>query len=145
MRDSRGFSLVEILIVLGVLSIALGIVFFVGRTILERQSQRSAISQIRQAIWQASSTSTSRNKELAMVRSGDTLELRTTVTPITTVQSYKFPSGTLNLVPASPNVMLSFQPSGLVSFPTSTNLFSIKANGTTYTLEVTQIGETRYY
>lgn len=145
MRDSRGFSLVEILIVLGVLSTALGIVFYGGRQILERQIQRSAISQVRQAIWQGASTATSQDKELVLVRSGDALELRTTVSPVKTVQRYELPKGTVNALPASPNNLLNFQPSGLVSFPTGSNQMSLSVNGKIYTLEVSQIGETRYY
>ena len=148
MKGKQGFTLLELLIVLGILGIILGIAVLSGRQILNGQEERAALHSFRQAVTRAATGANSRNTFITLRIEDNSIIIRDTET-LRDIQSYPIPRS-VQITDTSGNTLegrfLAFGPSGKVSdqILTADNLkFRFQANDTTYTAEVSLIGEVR--
>jgi prepilin-type N-terminal cleavage/methylation domain-containing protein len=138
----RGFSLLEVLLVLAVVGILAGLVAIGGRAILVSQQNRSALYSMRQIFWQGASAAASRGELLELVRTADVLEVRPLSTPTKIVRRVELSGdATLNLAAGQ---IATFSPSGKVTIPPANNPFTVQSQGKTYTFTVSLIGEVKF-
>lgn len=138
----RGFSLLEILVILAVLGILLSIAALVGRDIIRKQNELQAVNEIRQLIWQAGTTVNARGTSGTVRRTGNTFEViddlgKTLIKKeIDSQVTSNFPTGD----------SLEFLPSGRIETATLSalpNPLTVSAAGKTFKLTVSVIGEVK--
>lgn len=141
--NRRGFSLLEILVILAIVGILAGIVTIAGRAILRGQENRSSLYSMRQIFWQGASAASSRGLNLTLVRSGDVVQVIDPAKPVASQVIRKIElsdDATLNLPQGT---IATFSPTGKVSIDSSNNPFTFSANGKNYRFTVTLIGEVK--
>ncbi len=141
---SQGFTLLEFLVVMAILGIAAGIGIAQFRNLGQRQQAAATVDQIRQLFWQGATAAASRGgTNFLLVRSGNTLRVESQVNG-SVLRSVTLPSGvTCSL---SEGTLATFTSPGKVNFSSSfpaNRQFTVSANGRTYTLTATLIGEVR--
>lgn len=72
----KGFTVVELLIVLAIIGIVGAIGFINGRTIAEGRRADASLATLQQSIWQGASAAASRGRSVELVRAGFELVLR---------------------------------------------------------------------
>ncbi len=139
----KGFSLLELLVVLAVLAIAFTLVAIAGRGILQRSAERSAVNTFQQAVWQGATMAAARGFRTELVRAGDELVVRRLADGEALRTFDLDPGATVNLADGQ---VLVFTPPGSVleaSLDALPEPVTITAAGATYELEVSLIGEVR--
>jgi prepilin-type N-terminal cleavage/methylation domain-containing protein len=138
----RGFSLLEILVILAVLGILAGLIAIGSRAILTGQQNRSALYSMRQIFWQGASAAASRGEGLELFRSSDLVQVRTLATPPKVVRQIEL-SGDVTLSLPQGQIA-TFSPSGKVTIANTNNPFTLQSKGKTYTYNVSMIGEVKF-
>ena len=137
----RGFTLVEILIVLAIVSIALSIGAIGLAQVRLSQESRAGVGSVRQIILAGATAAASRGIALELVRSGNRLNLRNPADN-SLLREVDIPAGIAGQLPSG--TWLSYTPTGMVLLPTGfTNPFTLTDRGKTYTLQISLIGEVR--
>lgn len=141
----KGFTILELLIMTGVLGIIFGVGIGSINKIGQRQQAASSIGVLRQIFAQGASAASSRGgTSLVLVKSGSIIKVQTTDSTPKVIRSYTLPTGvSTDLVDGT---LVTFTAPGKLNFtnlfPTSRQ-FTVTANGQTTTLTVTLIGEVR--
>jgi prepilin-type N-terminal cleavage/methylation domain-containing protein len=138
----RGFSLLEILVVLAILGILAGLIAVGSRAILTGQQQRSSLYSMRQIFWQGASAASSRGEQLELVRSSDVIQVRTVASPVKVIRRVELSRGVTLSLPQGQ--IATFSPSGKVTIPNTNNPFTLQSDGKTYTFNVSMIGEVKF-
>lgn len=139
----RGFSLLELLVLLAVLAIVFTLVAISGRGIAQRASERSVVNTFQQAVWQGATMAAARGFRTELVRDGDELVVRRVATGDVLRRFELDANATLNVADGQ---VLVFTPPGAVLEASLTALpdpIEIVAAGRTYELDVSLIGEVR--
>lgn len=139
MRGSRGFTVLEMLIVTVVVGALAGISVISGRKVVQGQEARAAVNSIRQILWQGATAAASRGQNLLLVRTNNVFEVKTESTPITVVRKVTLPNTfTTNLPQGN---LYRFTPPGRLNFNSISSSFTGTLGGKIYTFTVSQIGE----
>lgn len=142
-RSSAGFSVLELLIVVAILSIVLSLVAVSWRGYVQRASERSVVNTFQQSVWQGATMAAARGFRTELVRNGDLLLVRRVSNGAELRRFELDPSATLNVPDGQ---VLVFTPPGAVleaSLAALPDPIEITAAGTTYELDVSLIGEVR--
>ncbi len=142
MANRRGFTLLELLLVLALIGVTLSLGAMSLQNTMARERARGAVSDLKQAVWGGASFAASRGeryslvfdgaKTVKLVRSRDQRVVRTVELP---------DSVTLN-EPAG--VLMSFTSPGMVVFnPRVGRYLDLTVDGEAKKLEVSKIGEVR--
>lgn len=146
MQGKQGFTLLELLIVLGILSIILGISVVSGRQILKAQEERAALHSFRQAVTRAATAANSKNAFVSLRMKGDEIVLRNTTT-LEDFQTYPIPDSVQTSIGNKTDPFLEFGPNGKLTsqFTQSASQlqFIFQTDTSTYDIEVSLIGEVR--
>jgi prepilin-type N-terminal cleavage/methylation domain-containing protein len=137
----RGFSLLEMLVILAVLGILLGIAIFAGRDIIRKQNELQSVNQIRQLLWQAGTTVNARGTSGKLSRTGNVLKVLDVNSGKTLVEATLDSKVVSNLPIGDSLVFLS---SGRIESATLDSLpdpLTVTAAGKTFKLTVSVIGE----
>lgn len=147
MTRQRGFSLIEILIVLAILGVIAGIVAVNGRRLLTGQEERASVGAVQQLLLQGGTGAASRNETVELRKSGRTLSVVNTANG-RVIAKRELPSGVSfelqgGAVSPGDGVILSFSPSGKLSPASLAAVSPIKVTTATnvYLLELSVIGE----
>jgi prepilin-type N-terminal cleavage/methylation domain-containing protein len=145
--NRRGFSLLEILVVLAVLGILLSIAALVGRDIIRKQNELSAVSQVKQLLWGAGSSVNARGTSGVLRRTGNKLEIIDTLTtsPNKTLSEVTLDSAVTTNLPSGDSLV--FLSSGRIDSDTLAalpNPLTVTGAGKTFKLTVSVIGEVKF-
>lgn len=139
--NKRGFSLLEILVILAIIGVLAGIVTIGSRAILRGQENRSSLYSMRQIFWQGASAATSRGLNLRLERDGDFVRVIDPANPARPIREVELSGdATLSLPQGS---IATFSPTGKVSIASANNPFTFSADGKTYRFTVSLIGEVK--
>ena len=131
---TQGFSLIEILVVIAILSVFASLTFVSGRRVMQSQDQLAAISILKQSLIRASLSANAKGKQLELKQNGSSIELKDATK---TLEQFDLPSGfSVNW----PDLM--FRESGLIdvaSLPTDKIVLSGPKG--TYELKISLIAE----
>jgi prepilin-type N-terminal cleavage/methylation domain-containing protein len=140
MRAQRGFSVLELLIVLAIIGIVGTIGFVNGRRIADNQSAQGSLATIQQSIWQGATAAAARGVTVDLVRAGSTFTLEA---GDDVLRSFDLADGVeTNL--GEDGLALRFLPPGKVDLDSLTALpedLYILAEDRRYALRVSMIGE----
>ncbi len=140
--NKRGFSLLEILVVISIIGVLAGIGAIGSRAILRGQENRSSLYSMRQIFWQGASAASSRGEVLELFRSSDEIQVRTTVAPTKIIRRVELSNDVTLSLPQGQIAL--FNPSGKVTIPVTNNPFTLQSGGKTYTYNVSMIGEVKF-
>lgn len=141
---SRGFTLLELLIVVAILGVVLGLTGILGRAIARQASERAALNTVQQSVWQGATLAAARGFRTELCRAGVELAIHR-------VDGDACEGPVLRRFEIDPNVSLSFAegsvmvftPPGTIDPATLPGTVTLVAGSSTYTLEVSLIGEVR--
>jgi len=139
----KGFSVIELLVVLAVLAVIFAIGAFNGRRTLLSQEQAAFLRSLQGLFWEAATEAASRGENLVLHFTGQRLEVRRT--DGTVLRALDLPPGvSLSL---TQGVVARFTPPGKVADRDGMNLrqplsFTATVGSQTYTYTVSLIGET---
>jgi prepilin-type N-terminal cleavage/methylation domain-containing protein len=139
-----GFSLIELLVVVAILGVVLGLTGILGRGIAQGARERAALNTVQQSVWQGATLAAARGFRTELCRTGTELAVRR-------VDGNACAGPVLRLFEIDPAVTLSFvegsvmvfTPPGTIDPGTLPDSVTLVADGTTYVLEVSLIGEVR--
>lgn len=145
-RHDAGISLIELIVVIGVLAIALSLTAILGRAIAQRASERSTVNTVQQAVWQGATLSAARGFRTELARVEGELQIRRLADGDILRRFELDRNASVNF----DGQVLVFTPPGSIT-PESLEALRdldgggirITAGGATYTLEVSLIGEVR--
>lgn len=141
-KSTSGITLVELIIVVGILGVVLAIGIFNGRQALIQRQEDAALNTIRQVIWQGATAASSRGREVTLHLNNRTLQLRVGASVI---RSDDLPAGVSTNLPQG--LVLAFSPPGKVTAESLGDLIEtsprVWAGGRTYFIDVSVIGEVR--
>jgi prepilin-type N-terminal cleavage/methylation domain-containing protein len=137
----RGFSLLEILVVLAIVGILAGLVAVGSRAILRGQENRSSLYSMRQIFWQGASAASSRGLSLSLVRSGDVIQVIDPLKPSSSQLIRKVELSDDATLSLPQGAIATFSPTGKVTIASANNPFTFTADGKTYRFTVSLIGE----
>jgi prepilin-type N-terminal cleavage/methylation domain-containing protein len=138
-KKSQGFTLIEILIVLTVVSITFTIGAIGSKQILTKQENLSAMRSIKQLFWQGATNAASRSVNLELTHYAQQLTIRP-VGGTTLVREATLPNGFSTNLPNG--IIATFTSPGKVKMaPGISNTFTVSFDGKTYNLTISQIGE----
>lgn len=140
-RNQAGFSMIELLIVLGILGVVLGIGIFNGRQALDSQQERAAFNTLRQSAWQGATAAASRGERVYLQLSGRELSLRLGSTTGRQLRADTFPSGISTNLPQG--TVLVFEPPGkvLAGMLPEPGHYWFQSGGSALELQFSVIGE----
>lgn len=75
-HSQKGFTLIEVLIVVAIIGIIAGVSVINGRAALNTQEESAAVNTVRQTAWQGATAASARGQAIEMVREGNELLLR---------------------------------------------------------------------
>lgn len=111
-RGLAGFTLLELLVVLAVISVLVGIGVFNGRRALHSQQERAAFNSLRQSVWQGATAAASRGQQVFLQLDGKELSLHLGSADGRQLRSENFPTGVSTNLPQG--TVLVFEPPGKV-------------------------------
>ena len=141
---NKGFTLLELLIVIAVLGVIMGMGFINGREFLDNREERTAIHTFQQSIRQGATSAAARGRRTELVMQNDTLILREVDAPEKIIATQELPKDLATNLDAGS--LLTFEPPGKINSTTLNALdqpVEITAAGKTYNLTISIIGETK--
>lgn len=140
MNDTKGFTLLELLIVIAVIGIVGGLAFVNGHRIAQRQEASGAIATFQQSVWQGATAAASRGSVVELNRTDDGLEL-VDLNRDRVLRRYELPS---EVSIGAENPILRFLPPGKVdlsTLPDREKGLMVSTGQGDYRLKVSLIGE----
>ncbi len=140
--NKRGFSLLEILVILAVLGILLGMAIFAGRDIIKKQNELQSVNQLRQLLWQAGTTVNARAVTGQLTRTGNVFKVVDVTDPTKSILEATLNSNVTSNFPVGESLI--FLSSGRIdttSLGSLPNPLTITAAGKTFKLTISVIGE----
>jgi prepilin-type N-terminal cleavage/methylation domain-containing protein len=139
--NRRGFSLLEILVVIAVIGILAGIGLFNGRQIIRNQNEVASIQQLRQLIARATTAVNAQGKSGTLNRSGTLLKVVDGNNK--TLMEMTLDKNVVTNLPQGNSLV--FLPTGRISSASLAALpaLEMQAAGKTYGLQISVIGELR--
>ncbi|MCX7783143.1 MAG: hypothetical protein N2318_05805 [Meiothermus sp.] len=135
-----GLTIVETLIVIGILAILFAIALGPGLRVLRGQQNKASLETVRQMFWQGATAAASRNQTLQLTRSGSTF----TIAPANGAAVRTFEVSPATIIGLPSGVVATFLPPGRVVLAGGvSNPFTVETNGQTYNITVSLIGETQ--
>lgn len=134
----QGVTLIEILVVLGIIAVIAGFGVFGNRGMLIDQQERAAIRSIQQSIWQGATAASARGRNTELLHVGSRVEIREVGSGVL-VRSEDLPQGISTSLPN-----LVFTPPGKISdssFALVADGIEVNSSRGTQTLRVSVIGE----
>lgn len=131
---TKGFSLIEILVVIAILSVFASLTVVSGRRVMQSQDQLAAISILKQSLIRASLSSNAKGKPLELKQNGSSIELKDGTK---TLEQFDLPSGFTVNWPT-----LVFRESGLIDVASmGTDTILLEGPKETYELKISLIAE----
>jgi len=143
MRDHKGISLLELLIVIAIIAILGTIGVLNGRRIAQDRTAEASLATVQQSIWQGATAAASRGTTIELVRTGTELTL-TDAASGRTIRTWELDDAVRTNLPEG--VALRFLPPGKVDPATLSALpedLTLTTLNHTYRLDVSLIGEVR--
>lgn len=138
-RRSHGMTMLELLVVIAIIGVAASMTAVAWRGLVQREEARSALTSLRQAMWQGATAASARGEELTLRWQGDELVL--VGTGGDAVRRWDFAADTPTTL--APGEILAFTPPGRVaSLDGLPDPLTVVVDDRTATLEVSLIGET---
>lgn len=138
----HGITLLEVLVVIGIIAIVAGIGFTSARLIARNAADRGAIATFQQSVWQGATSAAARGLVVELQRQGNELVLVEAASG-RQLRTFDLPAGVI--IPVD-NPILTFLPPGKVSTESLEGLpadFQISTNAGSYSVEISVIGEVR--
>lgn len=137
----RGFSLLELLVVVALVAVFASVTFVSGRRVMQSQDELAAISIMKQSLIRAATAATSRGKEMELSHNNSVISLKESLSQ-KEVQRFDLPKNSqLNLSSGS---FLVFRENGQIH-PASLNALPqpliLSTHSKSYTLSISLIGE----
>jgi prepilin-type N-terminal cleavage/methylation domain-containing protein len=141
--NRRGFSLLEILVVIAVIGILAGIGLFNGRQIIRQQNEVASIQQLRQLISRATTALNAQGKLGILNRSGSLIKVIDVDDNTKTFMTMTLDKNVVTNLPEGNSLV--FLPTGRISSASLAALpaLEMQAAGKTFGLEISIIGELR--
>lgn len=108
-RSKRGFTIIEMLVILAILGVLLALFAFMGRGALDTQQEKAAIRSIQQSVWQGASAASARGRNTELKLVGRNVEVRE-VGSGRLIRTEELPNGVTTNLPT-----LVFTPPGKIS------------------------------
>lgn len=140
--------MIELLIVIAIIGIIAALGAISGRAIAQRASERAALNTVQQAVWQGSTLAAARGFRTALCRDDTELTIRQVMDPQdpncggAVLRRFEI-DGEVTLDGIDDGMSIVFTPPGTILQGTRPASLTLTAAGTTYTLEVSLIGEVR--
>ncbi|XOB98009.1 prepilin-type N-terminal cleavage/methylation domain-containing protein [Deinococcota bacterium DY0809b] len=142
MAKRRGFTLLELLLVLALASIVLGLGAVSFQSAMARERAKGAVSDLRQAVWGGASFAASRGEEYSLVFDGSKTVRLVRSKDGKVVRTVELPDSVTLDEPAGE--LMRFTSPGMVKFNANVGRFlDLTVDGKTQQLEVSKIGEVR--
>jgi len=131
---TKGFSLIEILVVIAILSVFASLTFVSGRRVMQSQDQLAAISILKQSLIRASLSANAKGKQLELKQTGSSIKL---IDGTKTLEQFDLPQGFSVNWPD-----LVFRESGLIDVTSlGSNTILLQGPQQTYELKISLIAE----
>jgi len=143
LRRERGFTLLELLIVLAVVGIIAALAVANGHRILSHQQNQAALASFQQGVWEGATAAAARGVDTKLVRSSDGLRVVDGKSGAV-LRRFTLPAGIATNIPSGD--VLVFTPPGKVDADSLAALpepLTMTVNGHTYTLKISVIGEVK--
>ena len=141
----KGFTTIELLIVIAILGILMGIAMMGSRQIMQKQKEMASVQQFRQLISQATTAVNSRSINGVLVRSGNQIKVIDKDNPSKILADMTLDSKVITNLPSGQS--LEFLPTGRIDTASLQPLLDlpleIEAAGQTFVLEISVIGEVK--
>lgn len=141
-QRTKGVTLLEAIIVMGIMAIIVGIGWFGGGALSRQTAARGAVATFQQSVWQGASAAAARGVVVELIREGAELRLVNVNTDMV-LRTYDFPAEATVSVD---NPILRFLPPGKVDLESPNALpenLVITSGDRSYRLDVSLIGEVK--
>lgn len=142
-RRNRGFSVVELLILLAILGLIAGALALNGRRVAAAQQQRAALASVSQSVWEGATAAAARGAPTQLVRTATGLDVQL-ASDGTVLRTFDIPPSVVTNLPMGQ--VLTFMPPGRVdtaSLQALPSPLTMTVNGHTFKLQVSVIGEVK--
>ena len=142
---TKGFTTIELLIVIAILGVLMGISMIGSRQIMQKQKEMASVQQFRQLISQSTTAVNSRSINGVLVRTGNQIKVIDKDNPSKTLADMTLDSKVVTNLPSGQS--LEFLPTGRISSISLQPLLDLplkmEAAGQTFALEISVIGEVK--